>query len=175
MITQREISQTAFRQKMNDSVTAYVSFTGPLQARLDSRAIKVDFTLSKKLIFPIKPLAIHSGYSDAVEKSIVTYSLEEVLTEKLCAIIGRTEPRDIYDANFLFGLKELDFYRIPDAFQEKAEFKKLDAAKLIDVLDRKKPVLSRAWKTRLQDQVKNLPHFEKVLRELDRSIRAIWT
>lgn len=93
-------------EKRNDSVTAYVNFVGPLQARLDSRDIKMDFTLSEKLIFPVKTLAIHSGYSDTVNKNIATYALEEILTEKLCAIIGRTEPRDVYDANFLFGLNE---------------------------------------------------------------------
>ena len=158
-------------ERRTDSLTVYVNFVGPLQARLDSRDIKVDFTLSEKLIFPIEPLAIHSAYSDAINRNIATYSLEEILTEKLCAIIGRTEPRDIYDANFLFSLKEIDFYRIADAFKEKAEFKSIDPARLADALERKKPTLSRTWKNRLQDQVRDLPHLEEVLRELNRSIK----
>lgn len=153
------------------SVTIYVDFIGPLQAKLDSRHIKFDFTLTEKLIFPIKSLPIYSAYSDKVDRNIATYSLEEILTEKLCAIIGRTEPRDIYDADFLFGLKEIDFYRIAGAFIEKAKFKGIDPTRLTDALERKKAVLSRAWKTRLQNQVRDLPHFEEVLRELKRSIR----
>lgn len=158
-------------EKRTDSVTAYVNFVGPLQAGLDSRDIKIDFTLSEKLIFPVKPLAIHSSYSDAINENIVTYSLEEILTEKLCAIIGRTEPRDIYDAAFLFGLKEIDFYRIADAFKEKAEFKGIDPARLSDALKRKKPTFDRMWETRLRHQIKNLPHSEEVLRVLNRDIK----
>lgn len=131
----------------------------------------MDFTLSEKLIFPVKTLAIHSGYSDTVNKNIATYALEEILTEKLCAIIGRTEPRDVYDANFLFGLKDIDFYRIGDAFKEKAEFKGIDPARLNDVLERKKSTLARMWKTRLEHQIKNLQHMEEVLRELNRSFK----
>lgn len=156
-------------EKRNDSLTVRVNYVGPLQARLDSRNVKIDFTLSEKLIFPIKPLAIHSVYSDATNKNIATYSLEEILIEKLCAIIGRTEPRDIYDANFLFGLKEINFYQIPSAFKEKAEFKRIDPGRLSNALERKRPFLTRTWETRLQDQVKDLPHMEEVLRELNRN------
>lgn len=159
-------------ESRTDSVTAYVNFAGPLQARLDSRDIKVDFTLSEKLIFPIEPLAIHSGYSDSIDRNIATYSLEEILTEKLCAIIGRTEPRDIYDANYLFNLKGIDFYRIADAFKEKAGFKGINPARLADALERKKPTFSRMWETRLQHQIKNLPRLNKVLRELNRSLKS---
>lgn len=158
-------------EQRNGSVTAYVQYVGPLQAQLGSRDIKVDFTLSEKLIFPIKTLAVHSGYGDVIDRKIAVYSLEEILTEKLCAIIGRTEPRDIFDANYLFALKEIDFYRIADAFKEKAEFKGIDPTRLIDALERKKPTLSRMWETRLRHQIKDLPHLDEVLRELNRSLR----
>jgi hypothetical protein len=161
-------SQTEFRK---DSVTVYVDFVGPLQAKLDSRHIKVDFTMVEKIIFPIRSLPIHSAYSDKINRNIATYSLEEILTEKLCAIIGRTEPRDIYDAHFLFGLKEIDFFKIAGAFKEKAKFKGINPTRLTGVLERKKAVLSRTWITRLQNQVRGLPHFEEVLRELKRNIR----
>lgn len=53
-----------------DSLTVYMDFVGPLQARLGSRNIKVDFTLSEKLIFPIESKEIHSRYSDAVQKKV---------------------------------------------------------------------------------------------------------
>lgn len=153
-----------------DGITAYVSFVGPLQAKLGSRDIKVDFTLSEKLLFPIESRSIHCFYSDAVERQIQTYSLEEILVEKLCAIIGRTEPRDVYDVDFLFD-QSLDFLAIPNALIEKAKFKGVDPNRLLQVLEKKKPILERMWKTRLAYQVKDLPHLEEVLRNLRRNLK----
>ncbi|MHB1361830.1 MAG: nucleotidyl transferase AbiEii/AbiGii toxin family protein [Thermoleophilia bacterium] len=158
-------------EKRTDSLTAYVNFIGPLQARLDSRSIKLDFTLSEKLIFPIEAKAVHSPYSDTVSKSFATYSLEEILVEKLCAIIGRTEPRDICDVNYLFGINDIDFHKIADAFREKAEFKGIDPNRLKGSLNDKKDKYERMWKTRLEHQIKELPHLAEVLRELNRALR----
>lgn len=156
-----------------DSITAYVNFVGPLQARLDSRSVKVDFTLSEKLVFPIESKEIHSPYGDAVSRSFPTYSLDEILVEKLCAIIGRTEPRDIYDVNYLFGINDIDFQRIPDAFREKAEFKNIDPSRLKESLNNKKDKYSRMWESRLRHQVKDLPHLEETIRELNRDLRKM--
>ncbi len=158
-------------EERSDSLTAYVNFVGPLQARLDSRSIKVDFTLSEILIFPIELKGIHSPYSDAVPLTFPTYTLEEILIEKLCAIIGRTEPRDIYDVNYLFGINDIDFQRIPDAFREKAEFKDIDPGRLKESLNDKKDKYARMWKSRLRHQVKELPHLEETIRELNRDLR----
>lgn len=154
-----------------DSLTVYINFVGPLQARLGSRSIKVDFTLSEKLIFPVEYKEIHAPYSDAISKNIASYSLEEILVEKLCAIIGRTEPRDIYDVNYLFRVGGIDFHKIPDAFREKAEFKGIDPERLRGSLNDKKDKYERMWKTRLENQIKELPHLAEVLRELNRSLR----
>ncbi|MHB8858314.1 MAG: nucleotidyl transferase AbiEii/AbiGii toxin family protein [Thermoleophilia bacterium] len=154
-----------------DSLTAYVNFVGPLQARLDSRSIKVDFTLSEKLIFPVEAKEIHSPYSDAVIRSVPTYSLEEILVEKLCAIIGRTEPRDIYDVSCLFGIKEIDYLKFPDAFRDKAEFKGIDPSRLKESLNDKKDKYVRMWDSRLKHQVKDLPHLEETIRSLNRDFR----
>jgi predicted nucleotidyltransferase component of viral defense system len=131
----------------------------------------VDFTLSEKLIFPIEPHTIHCDYSDGIEKQILAYSLEEIMVEKLCAIIGRTEPRDVYDIDFLFD-QNLDFMAIPNALIEKAEFKGVDPNRLLEVLETKKSTLERMWKNRLAHQVKGLPHLDEVLRKLNRNIKT---
>ena len=157
-------------ERRNDSITAYISFVGPLQAKLGSRDIKVDFTLTEKLIFPVEPHTIHCDYSDAVEKQILAYSLEEIMVEKLCAIIGRTEPRDVYDIDFLFD-QNLDFMVIPNALIEKAEFKGINPNRLLETLEKKQATLYRMWKTRLAHQVKDLPHLEEVLRNLHRNLK----
>lgn len=158
-------------EKRNDSLTAYINFVGPLQARLDSRNIKIDFTLSEKLIFPIEAKEIHSTYSDPAKTKFATYSLEEILVEKLCALIGRTEPRDIYDVSYLFGINDIDFQNIPAAFGEKAEFKSIEPGRLKECLNDKKDKYERMWKTRLGHQIKELPHLAEVLRQLNRDLR----
>ena len=158
-------------EERKDSLTAYISFVGPLQARLESRSIKIDFTLSEKVIFPLEAKEIHSPYSDVVTRSFPSYALEEILIEKLCAIIGRTEPRDIYDVNYLFDVADIDFHKIPDAFREKAEFKGYDPNRLRESLNNKEDKYARMWESRLRHQVKNLPHFEEIVRQLNRSLR----
>lgn len=153
------------------SLTAYVYFVGPLQARLSSRKVKVDFTLIEKVIFPVEKKPILSEYSNRIEREIPVYSLEEVVIEKLCAIIGRTEPRDIYDLHFLLGLPGLDVHLVPTAFSEKAHSKGIDPSRLEECLEKKESTLAKMWEVRLTHQVKNLPHLDKVLRELKRNLK----
>ena len=158
-------------ERRSESLTAYVSFVGPLQARLGSRDVKIDFTLAEKLIFLIDERPILSAFSDQVERSILSYSLEEIVTEKLCAVIGRTEPRDIYDLHFLLNRTEIDLHLIPAAFVEKSCSKGVDPSRLHDALEKKKPTLARMWEIRLRHQVKEPPHLEQVLRELNRKLK----
>ena len=54
-------------ERRNDSITAYISFVGPLQAKLGSRDIKVDFTLSEKLIFFVEP---HTGLHKRILREV---------------------------------------------------------------------------------------------------------
>jgi predicted nucleotidyltransferase component of viral defense system len=156
-------------ERRTDSLTVYIGFVGPLQARLGSRDVKVDFTLTERLVFPVVDKPVLSSYSDRIEREIGSYSLEEILTEKLCAVIGRTEPRDVYDLHFLMGRAEIDFQPITAAFAEKAKPKHVDPVRLGEALER--PGLARMWETRLVHQVKGLPHLEQVLRELKRKLR----
>ena len=158
-------------ERRAESLTAYVNFVGPLQARAASRDVKIDITLIERLVFPVETRMVVSDYTDRIDKQILVYSLEEVLTEKLCAIIGRTEPRDVYDAHFLMQRSDIDFYLIPSAFSEKAAAKGVDPTRLAEALIRKKPTLQKMWDNRLQHQIKELPQFERVLRELNRKLR----
>jgi len=88
-----------------------LDFIGPLQGMLGGRDIKIDFTLNEELVLPLSRRDILARFSDCepLSRQLNVYSLEEILTEKLCALIGRTEPRDLYDAHFLLGLGGLDY------------------------------------------------------------------
>ncbi len=73
--------------------------------------------------------------------------------------------------NYLFGMADIDFHKIPDAFREKAEFKGIYPERLKTSLNDKKDKYERMWGTRLEHQIKELPHLAEVLRELNRSLR----
>ena len=116
------------------------------------------------------PKIIYSEFSDAIKKNIKAYSLEEILVEKLCAMVSRTEPRDIYDVDFLFK-QELDFGSLPAALIEKAIFKGIDIHNIKKILELKKTTIEKMWENRLSSQVKSLPDLDGVLRNINKNLR----
>lgn len=160
-------------EKRTDTLTFYIDYVGPLQARLGSRDIKVDITLSEQLEFPLEEKAIISPYSDSqnLRRKLEVYSLEEILTEKLCALIGRTEPRDLFDTLYLFDLGSIDYQAVAMAFPEKAKSKDIDPKRLSKILVSKKSTIERLWQNRLAHQVDELPDLEAVIRKSNRFFR----
>jgi predicted nucleotidyltransferase component of viral defense system len=162
-------------EKRSDSLTFYVDYVGPLQGRLDSRDIKVDVTFEEMLAFPLIERPIISPYSDSRElgKNITAYSLEEVMTEKLCALIGRTEPRDLYDLRFLFEVGSIDYRLVAHAFPEKARNKHVEPKRLARILNERRATLARLWESRLAHQVDDLPHLDATIRQVNKGIRQL--
>lgn len=160
-------------ERRTDSLTVYVDFVGPLQARLGSRDIKVDFTLVEKLFYPVEEKVVKAPYSDCkdLSKRLKTYSLEEVLAEKLCALISRTEPRDLYNVHRLLELGGLDYQSIADGFTVKAESKRIDSRRLSKILREKEATIARLWEIRLAHQVDELPHLETLIRKTNKYLR----
>lgn len=156
-----------------NSLTFYVDFVGPLQSRLGSRQIKVDFTVIEKIVFSTEERVIKASYSDCkgLKRKLKTYSLEEVLTEKLCALIGRTEPRDLYDAHYLFNLGDLNYQAVAEGFKVKAKSKKIDPSSLLRILSQKEATIAKLWEIRLTPQVDELPHLRTVMRETNKYIK----
>lgn len=149
------------------------AFVGPLQAKLDSRDIKVDFTLEEKLFCSLSEEPIKAPYSDSKDSKsqVKTYPLEEILVEKLCALIGRTEPRDLYDTHFLLGLGQLDYQSVAYFFPQKAEYKKIDPKKLTTILAEKESIFARLWQSRLAHQVDVLPPLDGTIRKTNKYLR----
>jgi predicted nucleotidyltransferase component of viral defense system len=160
-------------ERRTDTLTFYIDYVGPLQARLGIRDIKVDITLSEQLEFPLKEKPVLSPYSDSkgLRRKLNVYTLEEVLTEKLCALIGRTEPRDLFDTLYLFDLGSFDYQAVAMAFPEKAKSKKVDPKRLSKILASKKSTIERLWENRLAHQVDELPDLEGVIRKTNRFFR----
>ncbi len=108
-----------------------------------------------------------------VDATLSVYTLEEILTEKLCALMGRTEPRDLYDVYSLFEQGNLDLGLLPEGFAAKSRHKGQNPSGLDKALINKAETFERLWQSRLAVQVQDLPHSNDVLRTVRRHLRGM--
>ncbi len=161
-------------QSVFESTTLLVNYVGPLRARLGSRRLKVDVTRGELLLYPLSERPLQAPYSDYPTGAMLpTYTLEEIVIEKLCALIGRTEPRDLYDVYWLFEWGDVDLGFLPANFVAKCQYKGVDPKRLDQVLTDKVGTFERLWASRLAVQVPDLPHLNEVLRALRRHLRGL--
>ena len=161
-------------QSVFESTTLLVNYVGPLRARLGSRHLKVDITRGELLLYPLSERLLQAPYSDyPANVRLPTYTLEEILTEKLCALMGRTEPRDLYDVYWLFEWGDVDLSFLPANFAAKCQHKRQEPGRLDEVLRGKVGTLDKLWASRLAMQVSDLPHLSEVLRVVRRHLRGL--
>lgn len=123
-------------------------------------SIKIEIILYETLIFPPVPKTIHHGYSDQLVISpnlIPCYSIEEVLSEKIRALIQRSysAPRDLYDIWYLSrNYQAIDFSTVIYAFHKKMIFKGLSFTGIDQLINPLKDrSLRAAWKNSLAHQL----------------------
>jgi len=151
----------------------YLNYVGPLRGDLGSRFFKADFTRDEVLLFPLVEASLRVPYSDCRGRAetLRVYSPEEILAEKLCALLGRTEPRDLYDVHYILVHRLADAEAVSFQLNEKMAHKGLDPAALDDVLARKQGTFESLWEPRLRGQMPDLPHLDTVIRETNRWLR----
>lgn len=158
-------------QSGNPSI--YLNYIGPLRGDLGSRFFKTDFTREELLLFPLIETPVRSQYSDCQGRSeaLCVYSPEEILAEKLCALLGRTEPRDLYDVHYILTHQLADAQIVAFHLGKKMSHKGLDPVALESALARKRDTFDRLWEPRLRGQMPGLPHLDTVIRETHRWLR----
>ncbi|MCO6487064.1 MAG: nucleotidyl transferase AbiEii/AbiGii toxin family protein [Phaeodactylibacter sp.] len=150
----------------------YANYIGPLGGSGDE--IKVDLTRNEKLEFNPVNRSVFRQYSDLEETfSIKAYSLEEVLIEKMAALMGRTIARDLYDFYYLTSIEQLDVAKSLHEFQRKAENKGHDPNQLGAMLKQKESMYKKSWMVNLKHQIYDLDSFDQVWRSVNREIRKI--
>ncbi|NUQ37035.1 MAG: nucleotidyl transferase AbiEii/AbiGii toxin family protein [Caldilineales bacterium] len=151
----------------------YLNYTGPLGGDLTSRFFKTDFTRDEALLFPLVEASLQAPYSDCRSRNqtLHAYSPEEILAEKLCALLGRTEPRDLFDVHYILEHNLADARAVSFQIDAKMMHNKVNRAELGSVLARKQETLRRLWEPRLQGQMPDLPHLDTVIRETNRWLR----
>ena len=121
-------------------------------------SIKIDITNydNEIILLPIEKKKIFHPYSDELNAEIEVYSLEEIFTEKLRALIQRTRARDLYDIGMLYDSINID--KVFQILDKKFAFKEviLDSSSL----KVRKNDFSNAWDASLKHQLKEVADFE---------------
>jgi predicted nucleotidyltransferase component of viral defense system len=158
----------------HESSRVELAYVGPLQARMGSRELRMDFTRNELLVNEPRRAELKAPYSNYPQAvRLPTYTINEIFAEKLCALMGRTEPRDLYDVWWLLKMSGVDPALVTHDFLRKAEHKGHEPARLDDALEMKESVFARQWGTRLSQQVRDLPHFDEVMRAVRRHVRQL--
>lgn len=155
------------------SLVFYVNYTGPLQANINQRDVKIDITRGEIMEFDIEKRKVFKEYSDLPDDmfSLQCYSLPEVLIEKMAALMGRTEPRDLYDFWHLTEIERLRTKDFKPEFERKAKNKGHDPEKFEEKVLAKANNLQKAWEKKLENQIHDLPKFDDVFREAKRNFK----
>tara|TARA_R110000868_G_scaffold21160_5_gene88239 strand:+ start:1599 stop:2411 length:813 start_codon:yes stop_codon:yes gene_type:complete len=161
--------------KPTGSLKFIINYVAPLKAALDNRYLKVDVTRGEIIEFDLQERPVFYEYSDIPEDfQVKCYSLSEVLIEKMTAVMGRTIPRDIYDLWYLFECEGLDLADHNIEFESKARNKGHDPAQFREKLENTEATYKRDWETSLGKQIKDLPDFKDVMRELNKHLRKFY-
>jgi predicted nucleotidyltransferase component of viral defense system len=113
----------------------------------------------------------YTDLADEVEVTIQCYGLEEIVIEKMAALMGRTIPRDLYDFEYLTTTKEIELQDLYYEFQSKAEHKGHNPAEFINKVNGKEKILEKAWTENLSNQIKDLRKFKDVWRDFQKQLR----
>lgn len=154
-------------------INFYISYVGPLGGKGTNKRIKVDISRTEKLEFEPVVQNVFCNYSDLEEHKLLCYSLEEVLVEKLRSIMQRMQARDFYDIWYLLEVHEMDIDFFLNEFKAKCENKNVNPSEFQAKLEQRLPQYKGRWQKSMKDQIKDLPDFEQVERELMRYLRKL--
>jgi len=150
----------------------YIEYVASLQGNMGSRDLKIDITRGEILETAIEHRNIYRNYSDLEEDfKLQCYSLAEVLIEKMTALMGRTEPRDLYDFWYLTEVKRLNVAEYTIPFDNKAKNKNHDPKQLIEKVLKKETAFKRDWEKKLASQIHDIPEFDEVFRGAKRHLK----
>lgn len=146
-----------------------IRVAGPLnKASGQLQNINMDLSLRNDILEKPELKYMSPVYPDITTFSILTMAAEEILAEKIAAIIERDKMRDIYDVYYLVEIKKIKYdkrlllkklSKRNEIFDEKVLKKKISSA-----LNKMK------WKSELSYLIEKLPDNEEVVARLNRAL-----
>ena len=168
------LSISDFGEHETENINFYINYIGPLGGSGANKQIKVDISQNELLQFDVKEREMFEKYSDHETCCLKCYSLEEVMTEKLRSLLSRQQPRDFYDLWYLSEFERMEMCNYIAEFETKAKYKGLNPALLESRIEKVLPVFKSRWESSINEQIKDLPPFEQVSRELGRHFRKLF-
>ncbi len=107
------------------------------------------------------------------EHKLLCYSLEEVLVEKMRSVMQRMQARDFYDIWYLLEKHEMDADFCVSEFEAKCKSKDLQHTDFPKKLEERLPQYKGRWKSSMSEQIKDLPDFDQVEREVQRHLKKL--
>lgn len=175
------IDSASFRQRKNKrnqpTIQGRIAYNGPLASPSPPK-VKLDLTADEVLVRPLERRAVFHPFSDQSANSlggnqfadVLSYSLPELMGEKLRALAERCRPRDLYDV--------IHMHRHPDLMGHEREVRAVLDAKCAHAgiptptLESMRATVFRAeieaeWDNMLGHQLPFLPPFDGFWSELD--------
>jgi predicted nucleotidyltransferase component of viral defense system len=122
--------------------------------------IKIDFDLTgidhEEVILPVQRREVFHPYSDGLKATVTSYSLEEIMAEKIRSLFQRVRPRDIYD---IWQLAERVKTEEVEAILERKCNRK-GVVLNTTALQKRSDEFLAAWNNSLQHQMKIVPEFK---------------
>ena len=158
-----------------------IEYTGPL-GRLGTHQprIKLDLTIYETLVLPPENRRVHHPYSDAdtLDLTVSAYAMEEMLAEKVRAMLRRARARDLYDVWQLLTryVEALDLGQARKVLAEKARHKGFVFHDLTSFLTpENRDAWAKSWDAALRRQVSLVPAYEQVIAEVERALTGFLT
>jgi predicted nucleotidyltransferase component of viral defense system len=145
------------------SILADVQFVGPLRFK---NRIGHDISLREKLVEEPKRKRVKPEYADVPEFTVLVYSLNEILVEKIRSILQRGKTRDYYDVWRLTDKHEFDLRKIRKLLEEKCRITRVEFKPDLLYDETRLGEAKKFWTIALARLTKDLPDFDSVISEL---------
>jgi len=117
----------------------------------------------------------HKKVSETSARILATLSEKgKTLIEKMRSLLSRQQPRDFYDLWYLSEYEKLEMSDYLQEFETKTKYKGLAPSALENRINQLLPIFKARWTGSLSNQIRNLPPFEQVSRELGRHFRKLF-
>lgn len=141
-----------------------IQFIGPLN---NKNTIKFDLSFNEPIILKPNNKEIYSEYSDKEKHSLLVYTLEEILAEKIRSILQRAKTRDYYDVWKILKLHhdKINVNLFREVLVKKCQAKKLHFNKNNLFNSERIQLTQEHWEKSLAHQINDLPDFKTVINE----------
>ena len=159
--------------KEQPTFKAKLAYVGPLQKSRDPYRILLDLTKHEPVLDTPDKRRIFHPYPDQLPPgtTIATYSIEEVMAEKMRALFERTRPRDLYDVVYLLEnrIPDINLHKTRLIFSKKCDSKGFNAPDITHLRERisKSEELKSEWSNMLAHQLPQLPSVDDYLKRID--------